>query len=101
MEEENNQPVSVSVSPYFKELLKKFNFSPTEVFRVGMAVMLCENGDLKYRTAFNLERLEKAKKTLEELKRKEEIKKEIIEIEKAVIIYKNLKQIKGIIRAVK
>lgn len=58
---------SVSVSKEFKEILNKYNLSPTEVFRKGVAVSLCELGDKQYQTELNILRSEKSKLILKEL----------------------------------
>jgi len=56
---------SVSVSKEFEELTRKYNLSPTEVYRRGLATILFEMGDERYQTPLNRERLEAAKKFLE------------------------------------
>lgn len=48
---------SVSVSPFMNDLLIKYNLSPTEVFRKGLAVSLCDLGVEQYATPLNKERL--------------------------------------------
>jgi hypothetical protein len=48
---------SVSVSPFMNELLIKYNLSPTEVFRRGIAVSLYDLGIEQYNTLLNKERL--------------------------------------------
>lgn len=97
MEINEAKPISVSVSPLFHNLLRLKGFSPTEVFRVGMAVKLAEVGDLKYSNALNLERLEKARKELARLEAMEEISKELYDKEALIAVYKNLKSIKKLI----
>jgi len=92
-ENDKATPISVSLSPLFKELLEKHSFSPTEVFRIGLAVMLCEVGEYKYQNPLSIERKEKAKETLKILKEEEEL----LEMEKAISIYNNLNKIKKLL----
>ena len=63
----NSIITSVSVSKEFKEILIKYNLSPTEVFRKGVAVTLYELGDLTYQTELNNLRSIKSKLILKEL----------------------------------
>ena len=57
LENKRRSVTSVSVSPFLQELLDKYNFSPTEVFRKGIAVSLCDLGVQQYVTPLNTERL--------------------------------------------
>lgn len=66
---------SVSVSPLMTELLEKYKFSPTEVFRRGMAIMLYEEGERAFTNPKNKERVEIVKKLMEELEATEKIDK--------------------------
>jgi len=63
----NSIITSVSVSKEFKEFLMKYNLSPTEVFRKGVAVSLCELGEKQYETELNNLRCIKSKLVLKEL----------------------------------
>jgi hypothetical protein len=66
---------SVSISKEFKDILDKHNFSPTEVFRRGVAVMLHDIGDVNYLTELNHERSEFAEKFLKDIERFELIQR--------------------------
>lgn len=67
---------SVSISKEFKDLLDKYEFSPTEVFRRGMAVMLADAGESKYLNKKNLER----KKIVEDFLNQVKINKKLNEL---------------------
>jgi len=75
---ETTIPVSASVSPEFQKLIEKYGLSPTEVFRKGMALTLCELGDLRYTTPLNKERLAKSKNILEEIEEHENIIRKLL-----------------------
>lgn len=49
---------SVSVSREFDKLIQEYSLSPTEIFRKGMAVSLCELNISKYQSETNRKRLE-------------------------------------------
>ena len=81
---------SVSVSSEFQKLLAEFNLSPTECFRKGVAVTLCDLGVAmyqsekneirsKYMAQFmkNLEEDEKMKEEYEKMKLFDEINKHL------------------------
>jgi len=74
---ETSQITSVSISQHFHNLIKLHNFSPTEVFRRGMAVMLYEAGDLSYETKLNKKRAEEIKPFLDSLREYEEMKEKV------------------------
>lgn len=74
---------SVSVSPYFKKIMESHNFSPTEVFRRGVASMLHDIGELGYQTDLNKSRSEFIDAFFDDL-RKDTVKKEMFQ--KAVTI---------------
>lgn len=73
---------SVSVSKEFKRILEAYDLSPTEVFRKGLAVTLCELGVMPYDNELNRSRLEKSNVFLKEWKEIDEIKKEIEKIKR-------------------
>ena len=50
---------SVSVSKDFIAMLDKYNLSPTEIFRKGLAVQLAEMGVSPYDNMMNKERIKK------------------------------------------
>ena len=74
------QITSVSVSKYFKELIRKYDLSPTEVFRVGMGAVLCEMKAEEYQTDLNVERIQNAKEFLKNLDEKEGINQKLNEL---------------------
>lgn len=55
---------SVSVSKEFNNLLSEYNMSPTECFRRGVAVTLCDLGVGMYQSPKNEERLKYVKEFL-------------------------------------
>lgn len=73
---------SVSVTEEFKELVKKYNLSPTEVFRRGVAVTLCDMGVAPYYNKLNAQRLEEAEEFLKEMRQEEKIKEKLIKLKK-------------------
>lgn len=56
---------SVSVTKYIKNLVDRYELSPTEVFRKGVGVSLCDLGELRYSTDLNKRRSEEVKAWLE------------------------------------
>jgi len=66
---------SVSLSDEFKELMMKYNFSPTEAIRRGIAVMLCDLGVREYINPLNVERLEFTKKFIASIESTEKMNK--------------------------
>jgi len=81
---------SVSVSNEFMQIVKKYNLSPTEVFRKGVAVSLCEFGLEKYDTKINQERLKKANELLKDIREFERIKSKLIKIKEALEFLNNV-----------
>jgi len=73
---------SVSVSGEFLELTNKYNLSPTEVYRRGVAVTLAGMGVKPYDNPLNQERLENANIILEEIQKWREVKDRLIKIKK-------------------
>lgn len=71
---------SVSVSREFMNLVKHNNLSPTEVFRKGVAVSLCEIGVGKYYNPMNQDRLKRASDFLEEFRKYDDIKKKLVSL---------------------
>ena len=63
---------SVSVTKPFMNLINKYHLSPTEVFRRGVAITLCELGITPYKNPLNEERLNNAKEFLEDMDKKQE-----------------------------
>ena len=68
---------SASVSKYFNDIMKKYNFSPTEVFRRGVAVMLFDAGEQGYQTELNKARSDNIKPFLKSVEEYEKLKKQI------------------------
>ena len=58
----DTKPVSVSVTKFFRDLIKEYELSPTDLFRRGVAVSLHDIGVTQYRTPMNQERSEFIKK---------------------------------------
>ena len=56
---------SVSVSDEFKAIVDKYNLSPTDVFRRGVAVTLADMGISPYNTVMNEERIKAIKSKLQ------------------------------------
>lgn len=59
--------ISVSVSEEFYNLMTEYNISPTEAFRVGLAVFFCDLGISPYKNEKNEIRSLKTKKFLEKI----------------------------------
>lgn len=59
---------SVSVSREFRDIINRYNLSPTEIFRRGVAVTLCDMGQEGYINELNQKRSEFSKKFLDEIK---------------------------------
>ena len=75
---------SISVSKYFKDLIKKYDLSPTEVFRIGMGAALYEMGAEEYQSEINKERIKNAKEFLKKLKENDKINQKFNELKAAI-----------------
>ena len=75
---------SISVSKYFKDLIKKYDLSPTEVFRIGMGAILCEMDAEEYQSELNKERIKNAKEFLKKLKENDKINQKFNELKVAI-----------------
>lgn len=75
MSEFKTKVTSVSVSPFMSELLEKYKFSPTEVFRRGMAVSLYDLGINEFINEKNKERLKYVKIFIESIENNEKMSK--------------------------
>jgi hypothetical protein len=73
---------SVSVSKEFKDILDKYKFSPTEVFRRGLAVMLYDRGIKEYQTELNRLRSEKISLIQKEISAIDRLKTELLVLSK-------------------
>ena len=83
---QRTQVSSVSISEEFKEIMKKYNISPTEVFRKGMGVTLYEEGVERYNTKMNKKRSEECKKILNQFDKNKELMKKLKKIKQAIIM---------------
>lgn len=91
------QITSVSVSKEFLSLVNDYNLSPTECFRRGVAVMLCDLGVGKYVSPINEKRNEAVKDFMKEVEVDERIREEYNKIILFKKLKKQLNQIKKII----
>ena len=64
---------SVSVSKEFNELIERYNLSPTEIFRKGIAVSLYDLGVEDYRTPLNEKRIKYSEDFFRLLERSEKM----------------------------
>ena len=78
------QVTSVSVSKYFKDLIRKYDLSPTEVFRIGMGAILCEMQVEEYQTDLNTTRIQNAREFLKNLDEKEGINQKLNELRASI-----------------
>lgn len=58
---------SASVSKEFDTLIKRYHLSPTECFRRGVAITLCDLGITPYDNPINQQRLKEATEFLKEI----------------------------------
>lgn len=72
---------SVSVSKFFRDLVDKYQLSPTEVFRRGVAVTLYDLGVEQYNTPTNSARSEYVKASFKEVDGNEKLHTQFKEIE--------------------
>jgi len=75
---------SVSVSKEFKELTLKYNLSPTEIYRRGVALTLADMGIQPYDNPLNRERLKNAEKIIKEIESWREVKIKLIKVKKVL-----------------
>jgi len=61
------ETTSVSVSKEFRELTREYKFSPTEVYRRGVSVMLADLGVRPFDNELNKDRVRESKKVLKEI----------------------------------
>jgi len=71
---------SASLSKEFKGLREKYDISPTEAMRRGIAVMLCDLGELQYITETNLERSKEIKEFFNSMEELEILKGRLIKL---------------------
>ena len=91
---------SVSVSKQFQQLLAEYNLSPTEAFRRGVAVSLCDLGVGMYQSEKNEERLKYVKEFMEKLEADEKLQEQYNKIKLFEDAQKHLDAIKKIIEEV-
>lgn len=85
---------SVSVSKEFQELVDKYDLSPTEVFRRGVAVTLYDMGVLKYNTELNRERSFFVKDFMEKIEKEEKLREDFEKIDDYLQVKKSLEHLK-------
>lgn len=78
---------SVSLSKSFKDIIKKFNISPTEAIRKGIAIELYEMGVPQYISNLNKDRSEVLKKFFKD-KEYQLLLKDIKNLEKSIKLLK-------------
>ena len=101
MEKTNNRAgqtiiTSVSVSKEFNKLIEQYNISPTECFRKGVAVTLCDLGVGMYQSQKNEDRIAYVKEFMAKIEADEQLQEQFEKFEKFDLISKHLKQIKKI-----
>ena len=87
---------SVSVSKKFQQLIEEHNMSPTECFRRGIAVTLCDLGVGMYQSEKNEVRSKFMHEFLEKLEADENLKKEYEQMKLFEEIKKHMSAIKKI-----
>jgi len=98
MEKQNNRSgqtivTSVSVSKEFNKLIEQYNISPTECFRKGVAVTLCDLGVGMYQSQKNEDRMAYVKEFLKRIEEDEKLAEQFEKFEKFDQISKHLKSI--------
>jgi len=88
---------SVSVSKQFQQLLAEYNLSPTEAFRRGVAVSLCDLGVGMYQSQKNEERLKYVKEFMEKLEADEKLQEQYNKIKLFEEMQKQFNKIKEIL----
>ena len=87
---------SVSVSKEFQKIIEQHNLSPTECFRRGVAVTLCDLGVGMYQSEKNETRLKFVTEFLLKVDSDEEFERAWREKKRFMEIWKNLSQIRKI-----
>ena len=98
MEKTNNRAgqtiiTSVSVSKEFSKLIEQYNISPTECFRKGVAVTLCDLGVGMYQSQKNEDRMAYVKEFMAKIEADEQLQEQFEKFEKFDLIQKHLKSI--------
>jgi len=96
---------SVSISKLFYDYINDYNLSPTECFRRGIAVTLCDLGVKQYQSERNEERLKYVKEFLKRVDEDEKLKKQFEKIQLIDDLQKNIqndfKKLKELMEEVK
>lgn len=90
------QVTSVSVSKEFAKIIEQHNLSPTECFRRGIAVTLCDLGVGMYQSPKNEERSKFMHEFMERLEKDEKMQQEYEKMKLFDEIKKHLSKIKKI-----
>jgi len=85
---------SVSVSKEFTKLIEQYNISPTECYRKGVAVTLCDLGVGMYQSQKNEDRIKYVKEFMAKIEQDEKIRKQFAQFKKFELISNHLHQIK-------
>lgn len=72
---------SVSISKEFKKLIDEYNISPTECFRRGVAVTLCDLGVGMYQSPKNEERLKYVNEFMKRIEESENLREQFNKID--------------------
>ena len=84
---------SVSVTKFFDKLIKNNHISPTEAFRRGVAVSLCDLGVGMYQSQKNEDRMAYVKEFMAKIEADEQLQEQFEKFEKFDLISKHLKSI--------
>jgi len=87
---------SVSVSKEFSNLIKQYNISPTDCFRKGVAVTLCDLGVGMYQSQKNEDRVKYVEEFMKKIEADEKLQEKFEKFEKFELISKHLSKIKKI-----
>lgn len=84
---------SVSVSQEFAKLIEQYNMSPTECFRRGVAVTLCDLGVEMYQSEKNEKRLKYVQEFLKNVDADKKLKEDYEKIKLFEKVIENFKEI--------
>ncbi len=91
---------SVSVSEQFQKLLAEYNLSPTECFRRGVAVTLCDLGIGMYQSQKNEDRLKYVQEFMKKMEEDEKLSEQFAKIELFEKAQKQLNELKKIMQEI-
>jgi hypothetical protein len=97
----STQVTSVSVSKEFSKIIAQHNLSPTECFRRGVAVTLCDLGVGMYQSPKNEERSKFMQEFLKKMDDDEKLKADFEKVEDFMAIKKHLNSINKIMEDIK